>query len=466
MSEEQTRGRALTSWLLPAGLSGPIYIPDHASNLRDWNWDGPLVTDSKDIESAEIVGAILSNGRYPRLDPILQQLPEEAFILDLAPGHHSRSNSRTWGIFTVGSKGLHLVDLGDRKSLESCRRSLWKRFRFLPLFLIKRRVTPVATLQSSNQLATRLDAAIDRMQNHLGRSETASPGIPTFQDKGKLTIPFHDANRTTCFLKLPLTARTLSDLDNAHRVLDDMSSQLSGGHPLQKIIPKIHLRFEIDGRPGWLEQALPGTPLSKIKDRREQEHLLLLAAQILGSMKTLAAPAYPNEQSKSRNVFLMATADKTSNESARSLARAIEFLDTQGPLYVRKGDMSLSNVLVEDGRISGLIDWDESGSTRHPAVNLADLLFSWSWQNEHLPRADAIDLFLGEQPPTLPSGLSTSRLLVAAGIDFKQFTFGVVESCLDHAYHELKHGQIGVRRMRVQNLLIDPLKAIKSHIPN
>ena len=65
---------------------------------------------------------------------------------------------------------------------------------------------------------------------------------------------------------------------------------------------------------------------------------------------------------------------------------------------LRKGDGSLSNVLAAQGRISALIDWDDSVLTRHPLSGLTDLLFSWAWHRPGASRADTLTALVFYRP--------------------------------------------------------------------
>ena len=113
-----------------------------------------------------------------------------------------------------------------------------------------------------------------------------------------------------------------------------------------------------------------------------------------------------------------------------------------------------------DGRITGLIDWDEGGLTRRPLANLADLLFSWLWQKEGLSRARSLPAMVTGDLPRLRGGLDPWELVARCGGDRAALADAALESWSDHVVHELKHPRSLGDHARVVKLVREPLAAV------
>ncbi len=89
-------------------------------------------------------------------------------------------------------------------------------------------------------------------------------------------------------------------------------------------------------------------------------------------------------------------------------------------------------------------------------ANLADLVFSWLWRVEKNSRAISLQTLMEQEHLPLDAGLVLSDLVAQAGGDAESWRCGVLQSFVDHAYHELKdlYGPQFVSRSR--SILIDP----------
>ena len=462
MSDDGSRSQSLASWLLPAGVSGSLLVLSSSDSLIriDEDWTGPILRNIDDLDQS-VVGIVIGPGAQSSLpEDFEQKFAGLRFVLTLHPNLSPLQGDRSWGLLNTRKGKLCLIDPNDDLILKRFRPSLWKRDRFLPLSVLRRRITPLASLRvAGNACRTRMDVAVEVALGDMPHLEDNIAGSPSFQDKGKVTIPLLAGDRNFRFLKLALTSSTYADLENAHAVLDHIKPFIEASSVLAKIIPSTHGQIDIDGKSGWVETALPGRPLSQINDSKALPSLLEDTARIFRAIAQLPEDAVPFHDTTSRSNHLRALVSNADEQDMMTLDRILALLEQPHRMHLRKSDMSLSNILVESGAVSGLIDWDESGSTKWPAVHIADFALSWTWQRDNLARAQTVSMLLGDRPPALDSGLDIGHMLLLSGMSMRDFTYGVLESYLDHAHHELKHAIIGDRRERVSNLLLDPIRA-------
>jgi len=122
--------------------------------------------------------------------------------------------------------------------------------------------------------------------------------------------------------------------------------------------------------------------------------------------------------------------------------------------------MTLSNVFLVGGHVSGLIDWDETETSRLPLATYADLLFSWLWQREGMRRADGLAMLAGGAFDDMPRALAVRETLSRLDCDADDLAAGAVASWLDHAYHELMHPVFRYQPDRLRGLLVEPCRAL------
>ena len=111
---------------------------------------------------------------------------------------------------------------------------------------------------------------------------------------------------------------------------------------------------------------------------------------------------------------------------------------------LRKGDFSLSNVMVAGGRVSGLIDFDEWGAAPAPLTDTADLLLSRLRHRDGVFWVEGLTRLWNDGTPGL--GL------------------GAVAAWLGHAGHGCRHLHHLLNRRWFQRVVLDVIDALDAMI--
>ncbi len=282
--------------------------------------------------------------------------------------------------------------------------------------------------------------------------------------KGKLVATLHADDGRGWIVKVPLNDDVAAAMRHGQRALTALRTQLAADAPLRRLLPaqaadvehrglRLHLESYCTGRPWAVDRDAPAPAAAGI-------------APVLKDLLDLDPASCGLDDG--HDVLPRALADLTAllrrhdPDGVPTLRDAATRLDAgRSPkLHVRKGDLSLSNVFLEGGRVSGLIDWDETGATRQPLAPLADLLFSWLWQRGGWSRTRSLVALAGGRIGALPASLSVAELLTSLGYGPDDLARGALCSWIEHAYHELQHPVFRCREDRVAALLVEPCRAL------
>lgn len=296
---------------------------------------------------------------------------------------------------------------------------------------------------------------------HDGRWRASTPQALR---KGKLIVTLISDDGRSWIVKVPLRDDVAAPMRHSQCVLDSLLASLAPDAPLRRYLPAQALAVEHRGR--WLHlesfcagrawaAERPGPPPATTGIDVVLRDLIELdpASSGLDDGHDILPAAVDD---------LAGLLQRHDPNAVAALRRAAEHLVTgRSPqLHLRKGDLSLSNVFLEGGRVSGLIDWDETGTTRQPLAPLADLLFSWLWQRVGWSRTRSLVALAGGRIDELPASLGVADLLTSLGYGPDDLARGALCSWIEHAYHELQHPVFRCREDRISALLVEPCRAL------
>jgi aminoglycoside phosphotransferase (APT) family kinase protein len=193
-----------------------------------------------------------------------------------------------------------------------------------------------------------------------------------------------DATMRRCVVKVPGTAESAHSLRRQAKVLASLHAdpRLTDWCP---VVPRCLGQGEIDGRPYWVEEALPGRPVTAVAMRRGTRRALLDTA--VGLIEDLhARTAGPTRvdsatldawvgrplgriaahcASRARGQGLLQAVDRLRDQLTAALA------DRCVRTCVIHGDFWTGNLLRSGSSVTGIVDWDQATA---PQLPLHDLL--------------------------------------------------------------------------------------------
>ncbi|MBC8424199.1 methyltransferase domain-containing protein [bacterium] len=360
------------------------------------------------------------------------------------------------------------VDLDDVSAIRAFQDQHPGRGRHLPLWVYRRLAPQYAVVAGKGPAESPwLRDALQAVRNHLGLRDgawTVSP--PAVQRKGKLVSVLSRHGRPAWIVKIPLRPETRAGIENARRVLSGLSAHLTVDDPLAGLLPGGLERLDFEGMSLYVESICRGRPWAShlkrmpgVTDTDLPEvlaRLLELDAGDLGLSEDDDGLSHKLDHLRG----LMTHHAPELVDAMTAVGGRLEDAARGRPWKLRKGDMTLSNVFLENGRVSGLIDWDESEVARLPLAAYADLVFSWLWQREELRRAESLARLIDGELDALPRALGVREVLSRLDCGPDDLAIGAVASWVDHAHYELTHPVFRYQPDRIRSLLVEPCRAV------
>ena len=357
---------------------------------------------------------------------------------------------------------IRYVDLDDPAAVDRTRRRLTPGpARWWPAVY---RATVPAVIVRSADAASPLAAAVDRVGAVLDIDPHDRELVGwTSNLKGKLVARLVSGGRSW-ILKTPLHPDAAASLRAGAAVLDLLRSRITPEHPAATYLPAEHYVVDTPAGPCFVESLCRGAPWADSSPAPSP--LAVGLPEVLKTVDAIDVVGLGLERIGPSRVEILAELVRLLEVAAPELVPVLQrvahrLVDlVEGGPHLRKGDFTLSNVFLDGNRITGLIDWDETGTTRHRLAPLADLVFSWAWRIGKLDRATVLAAMLGDRPELLPSGLQIRGVLERLEATPAELASGALVSWSDHAYHELQLPANRLRPQRVRSLLAEPCRII------
>ncbi len=298
----------------------------------------------------------------------------------------------------------------------------------VPAWLYKLTCSSFAIVSGSQP--SRLDCLMNSVCDEIGASlpENLSWSITK---KGKLVSNISDGT-TNWNVKIPITHLSENKIYHAHNVLKQIHSLLPAGE-LKSIFPEPKCIIENEYGIAFLESTVPGFPLADLKAQLSAE-LLAEVDKLATELSTIKLPELPNPDFS----LLVNSMAKHSPDLLYVLEKILTRFDGKDNKFLHMGDFTLSNILTDGEKITGLVDWDDAVFSPEHASNQSDFHFSKAWHNKAGNRVSTLKEAFSVNPDTYSS---------------------YIFSCLSHANNELQFDE-----SRVESLLIEPCKIIGKHL--
>jgi aminoglycoside phosphotransferase (APT) family kinase protein len=186
-------------------------------------------------------------------------------------------------------------------------------------------------------------------------------------------------------VKMPCTAEAQESLRRQADVLAVLhrDDRLDGW---RAVVPRVVGRGEVNGRPYWVEEALPGMPAARMVRRGRAPELLELATQLIGELHDRTSELLPPDASTV--AAWVDTPVKGLQAFCATRPRWRPYLEALGRLRDElwesltgrptrtcwiHGDFWPGNLLVQGSDVTGVVDWDRASAFGLPLHDLVHL---------------------------------------------------------------------------------------------
>lgn len=348
-----------------------------------------------------------------------------------------------------------------------------RNLRYLPPWLYRLTVPALGILASTQDLPkSTLQHIIDSVTAQIGATACEITSIE-INRKGKCAIMLDVGTPTPqrLMLKIPLN-------DHAQRHLAHNQAGLNGMHSAFTIeqhqlailekFPKCVCAGRYGKTPYQVESCVPGQPFTKDRSEQEMSHLvqqiesLLIALQHLPSAGIPAEPAFDLPQQLK---FIRELISETKPDMLEKLAPIADTMlqeaqQAGSARYFFKSDFSVSNTLIEQGRITGIIDLDFWGLSHNRLVDYADFVFSFTRTFYGHSYADALALINNAKLSSIGPFLNIEKTIDALGGTENEFKQASRIAWINAVCHALEFDRTRLNPKRLELILFAPINAL------
>ncbi len=263
--------------------------------------------------------------------------------------------------------------------------------------------------------------------------------------KEKLTIFVEKISDKEMFyvIKVPITPKVEEPIVNNFRYLQILQDKIKDRETfvyLSKVLPKPILASEYNGQKYFVETGCGGVTLktnhSLDSDALKELSLIFKEFNEINFEQienSVLIDEYKNKFNYLEK-FLQTDLQKSVFEKITSnILYSLSKVDRQ--LYLRKADFSMSNILVDGLRVSGIIDFDETSLSPFKSKNFSEFLLSYSRYRNNIFWSEAIVMILDKKLDKFSSKLHIEKTLELLDSDLDELGITVQLSWLNHVYY-------------------------------
>lgn len=377
---------------------------------------------------------------------------------------------------TVGFDTLNpLIDrIIELTQIEQIRQFIRQRkFRYLPPRLYRLTVPALGILASTQAIPkSTLQHIIDCVMTQTGADDCQIASIE-INRKGKCAVMLdvHAPKPQRLMLKIPLNNQAKRHLAHNQAGLNSMHEALTGDHNLIEVLEKFpkSVGSGSHGKTTYqIESCVPGQPFTKDRSEQEMSHLvqqiesLLIALQHLPSARIPAGPAFdlPQQLQFIRELISETKPDMLKKFDRISDTMLLEAQQAGSLRYFFKSDFSVSNTLIEQGRITGIIDLDFWGLSHNRLVDYADFVFSFTRTFYGHSYADALALINSAKLSSIGPFLNIEKTIAALGGTENEFKQASRIAWINAVCHALEFERTRLNPKRLELILFAPINAL------
>jgi len=260
-------------------------------------------------------------------------------------------------------------------------------------------------------------------------------------------------------------ANNREGLNHVHAMLDNRPDGGRAGD----LLPKFVYDGSFRGQPYSVESICPGRSWSNIADSEPDGRVLDDLVEIMAELSALdfgevgkerLSANFKNKVDCFRPLISYENTDGCCVLD-RITDRVLAAIDSyDGVTHLRKGDFTMGNVLVKQGRPSGLIDFDEHGATCFKLADFAELVYSFARIRDGVYWADSTRALVTGEYDRLPAVLKIKQRLQQLDSSPDDLKIAAVSAWVNHVYYAVQHEAIRFNARIVGKLLDEVLTAL------
>ena len=388
-------------------------------------------------------------------------------------------SARFWGVEPNYRSPEKIIDFGRQNHVKQYIKGHESgKVRALPTWAYKATVPCFGIVGSPGQTSLSwLDAVVTDFAQKTGHEDSGYQIAATMVNrKGKLLISLQSPQKEIphAIVKVPFTPRAWKNCWRNNEGLSVFAAARENAGKESR--PCRFPEFVYEGHLGkqWycVETCLPGLSWNPAESPKLADSLCKEVIDSLVALSRLDVGEYPIEEEVAEyrhRLITLAELTQDPNQYDGLIGRLTGMMentlnDHPHNVMLRKGDFTVSNVMVKDDALSGIIDLDEWGRTRLLLANFTDFTFSLARYLKQLSFSKTMSLLLNGSYSRLPAELRIHATISKLGASKRDMDAAAVASWINHAYYGMQVPSSRLNRRTVNQIVIEVLDLLLSRI--
>ncbi len=386
-------------------------------------------------------------------------------------------SARFWGVEPNYRSPEKIIDFGRQNHVKQYIKGHESRkVRALPTRLYKATVPCFGIVGSSGQPSLSwLEAVVEDFAKNTGHKASGYQIESTMVNrKGKLLTLLRSPNKEVprAIIKVPFTPGASENCRRNNKGLTAFGRACESTGTRNRLCRFPEFVYEGHLGKQWycVETCLPGSPWNPTQSPKLGDSLCKEVIDSLVALSHLDIGEYSIEEEVAEYRHRLTTLTGLTQNPDRydrlidRLTGTIEDTLNEHPhkVTLRKGDFTVSNVMVQNDALAGIIDLDEWGRTRLLLANFTDFTFSLSRYLKQLSFSKTMLLLLNGSYSRLPSELRIHATISKLGASKRDMDAAAVASWINHAYYGMQVPASRLNRTTVKHVVVEVLDLLQS----
>jgi len=344
---------------------------------------------------------------------------------------------------------------------------------YFPSWLYQSTVPILGLLSSRSQVASNwVDAVIEQvLQKVKVLPEQAAITKIEINRKCKFVIfvDLYGSPYKKLIVKAPLSNLARNHLSHNYNGLVYLHEQLETTNraDLVKLIPEPVCKGEVYNTPYYVESCCKGRPWIFDQEGNNRKNIISQVLQIFDVFSRFTGSTVSNALAGERgfsekvafirDVVVRLAPELVEGFDAISLPVTKYFEGRDDTVYFFKSDFSVSNLLLEESNISGIIDMDFWGVSKNKLIDYADFLLSYTRNLYDISPSDGLKALYCSDFSVFPQELEIEEGLKFLGGDAEELKNAVIIAWVNTVFDALQFQRVQLNNRQVGVILLEPL---------
>jgi len=389
---------------------------------------------------------------------------------------HLKSNGflplKVWGMDNSQKTIDNLIDLSNKSQITDFLKNSRFPFNRLPPWLYRLVIPTVGILATkSDAVLSVLDIIIAQILKHLELSSNEiniSSCLVNRKCKCVVVIDLLTDPGNKIILKIPIDKISDNHLEHNYLGLEYIQSHYLKGKSKQiigKLFPKPIMRGGYDGIPYYVESSISGNPWIANQSLDVCNSISQYLIELANISELNFKPKSNDIGLINKIIYIKEFVEKHSMNMSKDFSSVtleivrLELINNT-PRYFYKSDFSVSNILVENGEVNGIIDMDFWGTSHNKLVDYADFIQSYTRNFCSFSQSQILSALHTKDLSLFPKVLNIEKTLQLLNSSAEELKNAALIAWVNGVFHAIEFKKTNLNKYQLERILFEPLKCM------